>query len=489
MYHQARYDRRVIMEKDGRTSFELPFAQEASSLEDFAPKELVRKELDLPSLPEREVVKHYVNLSQMNYSIDNGMYPLGSCTMKYNPKYADVLATLPSVQDIHPYQDEETVQGALRILFELERALCEISGMDAVTLHPAAGAHGEFTGMLLAKAYHAKSKEERTEVIVPDSAHGTNPASAAMAGFQVIEIPSGSDGCVDLEALRAAVSEKTAAFMITNPNTLGIFESQIREIAQIVHDAGALLYYDGANLNAVMGWTSPGAMDFDIVHFNLHKTFATPHGGGGPGAGPVGVRERLVPFLPVPRIVERNGHYRLDYDRPDSIGKVRASHGNFAVLVRAYAYILKHGSGLKEVSERAVLNSNYLKHKLQDAYALPFKELRKHEFVVSAKELKEKKGIRALDVGKRLLDYGFHAPTIYFPSLVDEALMIEPTETETKETLDAFADVMNKIALEEDPEVVKSAPHNAAVKRVDEVYAAKEAILSWRAYKKKMQQT
>ncbi|HTY47185.1 MAG TPA: aminomethyl-transferring glycine dehydrogenase subunit GcvPB [Methanomassiliicoccales archaeon] len=489
MYHQARYDRRVIMEKDGRTSFELPFAQEASSLEDFAPKELVRKELDLPSLPEREVVKHYVNLSQMNYSIDNGMYPLGSCTMKYNPKYADVLASLPSVQDIHPYQDEETVQGALKILFELERALCEISGMDAVTLHPAAGAHGEFTGMLLAKAYHAKSKEERTEVIVPDSAHGTNPASAAMAGFQVIEIPSGSDGCVDLEALKAAVSEKTAAFMITNPNTLGIFESQIREIAQIVHDAGALLYYDGANLNAVMGWTSPGAMDFDIVHFNLHKTFATPHGGGGPGAGPVGVRERLIPFLPVPRIVERNGHYRLDYDRPDSIGKVRASHGNFAVLVRAYAYILKHGSGLKEVSERAVLNSNYLKHKLQGAYALPFKELRKHEFVVSAKELKEKKGIRALDVGKRLLDYGFHAPTIYFPSLVDEALMIEPTETETKETLDAFADVMNKIALEEDPEVVKSAPHNAAVKRVDEVYAAKEAILSWRAYKKKMRQT
>jgi glycine dehydrogenase subunit 2 len=309
-----------------------------------------------------------------------------------------------------------------------------------------------------------------------------------MAGFEVIEIPSGPDGCVDLEALQAAVGERTAAFMITNPNTLGIFESQIREIARTVHDAGALLYYDGANLNAVMGRTSPGAMDFDIVHFNLHKTFATPHGGGGPGAGPVGVRERLVPFLPVPRIEERNGRYRLDYDRPDSIGKVRAFYGNFAVLVRAYSYILRQGGdGLQQASERAVLNSNYLKRRLRDAYPAPYKELRKHEFVVSCKRLKEERGVRALDVGKRLLDYGYHAPTIYFPALVEEALMIEPTETETRQSLDLFAEAMNAIA-SEDPELVRTAPHNAAVHRVDEVHAAKEAILSYRAYRRKMAQ-
>ena len=487
MYRQARYERRLIMEKDGKSDFDLPFDDEGRGLEDYAPSELIRPELDLPSLPEREVVKHYINLSQMTFGIDNGMYPLGSCTMKFNPKYADVLASLSTVQNIHPYQDEETVQGALQLMYELERALCEISGMDAITLQPAAGAHGEFTGMLLTKAYHAKSGEQRTEVVVPDSAHGTNPASAAMAGFEVIEIPSSDEGRVDVEALKAAVSEKTAAFMITNPNTLGIFESDIREIARIVHEAGALLYYDGANLNAVMGRTTPGIMDFDIVHFNLHKTFATPHGGGGPGAGPVGVRERLLPFLPVPRIVKKDGKFHLDYDQPDSIGKVRAFYGNFAVLVRAYAYILrKGGDGLRAASDGAVLNSNYLKHQLKDVYPLPYGDLRKHEFVVSAKKLKEEKGIRAFDVAKRLLDFGYHAPTVYFPGLVEEALMIEPTETETKESLDEFAAVMRRIALEDDPQTVREAPHNAAVKRVDEVYAAKEAILSWRAYGKKM---
>ena len=306
MYRQARYDRRLILEKDGHGDFQTPFDTEAAELKDFAPEELLRQDLALPSLPEREVVKHYVNLSQMTYSIDNGMYPLGSCTMKFNPKYADVLASLPTVQDIHPCQDEESVQGALRLLHELELALCEIAGMDAVTLQPAAGAHGELTGMLLTKAYHRKAGEDRTEVVVPDSAHGTNPASAAMAGFQVIEIPSSKEGRVDIEALKAAVTRKTAAFMITNPNTHGLFESDIQEIAGVVHDAGALLYYDGANLNAVMGRTTPGKMDFDIVHFNLHKTFATPHGGGGPGAGPVGVKKSVEPFLPIPRIVERN---------------------------------------------------------------------------------------------------------------------------------------------------------------------------------------
>ena len=487
MYRQARYDRRLIQEKDGRTDFQTPFDTEAEALKDVAPEELLRVDLDLPSLPEREVVKHYVNLSQMTYSVDNGMYPLGSCTMKFNPKYADVLASLPTVQDIHPYQDEDTVQGALRLMRELEIALCEISGMDAVTLQPAAGAHGELTGMLLTKAYHKKLGQERTEVVIPDSAHGTNPASAAMAGFQVIEIPSSKEGKVDVEALKAAVSSKTAAFMITNPNTLGLFESDIQAVAEVVHDAGALLYYDGANLNAVMGRTTPGKMDFDVVHFNLHKTFATPHGGGGPGAGPVGAKERIEPFLPLPRIVERGGSYHLDYDRPDSIGKVRAFYGNFAVLVRAYAYILrKGGNGLKQVSERAVLNANYLKHELQDVYPVPYGGVCKHEFVVSGKKLKDEKGVRTLDGGKRLLDYGYHAPTIYFPGLVEEALMIEPTETETKETLDGFASALRRIATEEDAETIRSAPHNAAAKRVDEVYAAKEAILSYRAYKRKM---
>ena len=485
MYRQAKHDRRLIMERNGRSDFDLPFLRTLNEQDVAIPASLQRESLDLPSLPEREVVKHYVNLSQMNYGVDNGLYPLGSCTMKFNPKYADHLASLPSANCIHPYQGEETVQGALQIMYQLEQALCEISGMDAVTLQPAAGAHGEFTGMLLTKAYHVSRGEDRDEVVVPDSAHGTNPASAAMAGYRVVEIPSSKDGSVDLEVLKAALSERTAALMITNPNTLGIFENDIQQIAKLVHDAGALLYYDGANLNAVMGRTTPGKMDFDIVHFNLHKTFATPHGGGGPGAGPVGVKERIAPFLPVPRIVVKDSKYALDYDRPESIGKVRSYYGNFAVLLRAYAYILrKGGDGLKDASDRAVLNSNYLKHQLMDVYPLPYRKLRKHEFVVSAKPLKDEKGIRAFDVAKRLLDYGYHAPTVYFPSLVEEALMIEPTETETKETLDEFAAVMKRIA-SEDPEIVRSAPHNTAVGKVDEVYAAKEAILSYRAFKKR----
>jgi len=352
--------------------------------------------------------------------------------------------------------------------------------MDAVTLQPAAGAHGEFTGMLIAKAYHKANGHERTEVVVPGSAHGTNPASAAMAGYGVLEIPSNADGCVDLEALKNAVSHTTAAFMITNPNTLGIFEDQIREIADIVHDAGALLYYDGANFNAILGMTSPGKMNFDIMHFNLHKTFATPHGGGGPGAGPVGVREFLEKYLPIPRVIETEGRYRLDYDRPDSIGKVRAFHGNFAVLVRAYAYILRHGgNGLREISQAAVLNSNYLKSRLTQEFEMPYRALRKHEFVISARKQARERNVKALDIAKRLLDYGYMSPTIYFPSLVEEALMIEPTETETKETLDRFADTLIKIA-QEDPDVVHGAPSNTSVGRVDELYAAKELILTWK---------
>jgi glycine dehydrogenase subunit 2 len=477
MYRQARYDTRTVFELGGGSD---PCFRTAKDLDDAVPEGMTRKGLCLPETPEREVVKHYVNLSQRNFSVDNGLYPLGSCTMKYNPKFADALASMPSVTSIHPYQDDDTVQGALQLLHRLERALCAISEMDAVTLQPAAGAHGEFTGMLIAKAYHRANGHDRTEVVVPASAHGTNPASAAMAGYSVLEIPSNADGCVDLEALKSAVSHKTAAFMITNPNTLGIFEDQIREIADIVHDSGALLYYDGANFNAILGMTSPGKMNFDIMHFNLHKTFATPHGGGGPGAGPVGVREHLEKFLPVPRVVEADGKYRLDYDRPESIGKVRAFHGNFAVLVRAYAYILRHGgNGLKEISQTAVLNSNYLKGRLTQEFELPYRPLRKHEFVISARKQAKERNIKALDIAKRLLDYGYMSPTIYFPSLVEEALMIEPTETETKETLDGFADALIEIA-REDVGTVHSAPSNTSVRRVDELYAARELILTWK---------
>jgi glycine dehydrogenase subunit 2 len=451
------------------------------------PADLLRRELNIPDLPERDVVKHFVNLSQMNFGVDNGLYPLGSCTMKYNPKVCDEIVSWTSVADLHPLQDPATIQGALRLMHELEKMLCEIGGLDAVTLQPAAGAHGEYTGIQIVRAFHESNEETRREVILPDTAHGTNPASAAMVGYDVLDLPS-KDGCVDVEALKSSVSKDTAAFMLTNPNTLGLFEKNVREIAGIVHDAGALLYYDGANLNAIMGKTSPGKMDFDIVHFNLHKTFATPHGGGGPGAGPVGVKKRLEDFLPVPRIVERNGVFALDSNRPRSIGKVRAFFGNYAVLVRAYAYIrMLGGKGLVAASENAVLNSNYLKERLKDKFELPFGDLRKHEFVLSGRPLK-KNGLRTLDFAKRLLDYGFHAPTIYFPLIVDEAIMIEPTETESKATLDAFADACEAI-LKEDPEFLHSAPRNTARRRLDEARAARDMIFSWRGYEKKQAST
>ncbi|MHC1679921.1 MAG: aminomethyl-transferring glycine dehydrogenase subunit GcvPB [Methanomassiliicoccales archaeon] len=479
-YRQARYDEPLIFELKGENDFCLMSDDEVK-----IPEGMERQDLCLPDIPEMDVVRHYINLSQMNFGVDNGMYPLGSCTMKYNPKYADKLASLPTVTSVHPCQDEDSIQGALRLMRELEKALCAISYMDAVTLQPAAGAHGEFTGMLIAKAYHEDREDPRSEVIVPDSAHGTNPASAAMAGFTVIEIPSGPDGCVDLDALKAALSERTAAVMVTNPNTLGLFEKDITKLAEMVHAAGALLYYDGANLNAIMGITAPGIMDFDIVHFNLHKTFATPHGGGGPGAGPVGVKQFLEPYLPVPRIVSEDGKYRLVYERFDTIGKVRSMFGNFAVLVRAYSYIVAQGGdGLKEVSQKAVLNSNYLKSKVVPAYEMPFAQLRKHEFVVSAKKLAKEKGIHATDVAKALLDKGFMSPTIYFPSLVEEALMIEPTESESKETLDRYARALLDIA-NGDPAEIKRAPISTSISRVDEVYAAKELILSWRIYQRK----
>ncbi|MEW5936545.1 MAG: aminomethyl-transferring glycine dehydrogenase subunit GcvPB [Candidatus Thermoplasmatota archaeon] len=468
-YRQARYDEPLITEMGEAPS--APLDKVA-----YLPPEMLRSaQPRIPNLTEQEVVRHFTNLSQMNYGVENGIYPLGSCTMKYNPKVCEELAADRGVEGMHPLQPEETAQGVLRVMHELEALLCAIGGMDAVTLQPAAGAQGEYTGLLIARAYYKEKGEERTEVVLPDTAHGTNPASAAMAGYDVVEIPS-KNGCVDIQALESAVSECTAAFMLTNPNTLGIFEDKVLDIAGIVHDAGALLYYDGANMNAIMGRTSPGAMGFDIVHYNLHKTFATPHGGGGPGAGPVGVKAALEQYLPVPRIAHRDGVYRLDYDRPHSIGKVRSFYGNLTVLLRAYAYILLLGSdGLKKAAERAVLNSNYLCAKLASAYEMPFRELRKHEFVLSGAGMK-KKGLRTMDLAKRLLDYGFHAPTIYFPLIVDEAMMIEPTESETKASLDKFADAMLEI-IEEGTEIVRSAPHNTAVGRLDEVKAAKNLVL------------
>jgi len=453
--------------------------------DDLLPPGMARGCICLPELPESEVVRHFTALSCMNFGTDNGPYPLGSCTMKYNPKYADRIASLADAVDVHPYQPEGTVQGSLQILHEMEKALCAIGGVDAVTLQPAAGAHGEHTSMLIVRAFHRHHGQDRDEIIIPDSAHGTNPASAAMAGFKVIEIPSSPDGCVDLEALSSALSERTAAMMLTNPNTLGIFERRITQVAEMVHSAGALLYYDGANLNAIMGYSTPGAMDFDIVHFNVHKTFASPHGGGGPGAGPVGVKAFLEPFLPYPRVACQDGVYRLDCDRPLSIGKVSSFQGNFGVLLRGYAYILrKGGDGLKQASERAVLNSNYLKERLKGAYHIPFGDLKKHEFVASAAALKQSKGIKAMDVAKMMMDYGLHPPTVYFPMLVEEALMIEPTEDESKETLDRMADVLLAIA-ESDAEKASSAPSSTAASRVDETKAARDAVLSSRYRRRK----
>ncbi|MFQ6107594.1 MAG: aminomethyl-transferring glycine dehydrogenase subunit GcvPB [Thermoplasmata archaeon] len=468
-YRQARHRTPLILELDDTV--------EESEFECELPEPLLRERLDIPNLREFEVTRHFLRLSQMNFGVDTGFYPLGSCTMKHTPKILERAASSPKAKFLHPDQDWSTVQGALQILYELQGMLATIGGVHSVTLQPAAGAHGEFTGLLMARAYHDEREEERTQVALPDSAHGTNPASAAMMGFEVIEIPS-KEGRVDLSALENAVGDKTAAFMITNPNTLGLFESDILDIARIVHDAGAVLYYDGANLNAIMGRTNPGVMNFDIVHFNLHKTFATPHGGGGPGSGPIGVVEKLDEFLPIPTVAYDGERYFLDYDRPKSIGKVRSYLGNFAVLLRAYAYIkLRGGDGLKRISDRAVLNSNYLGKKLEGILDVPFDGLRKHEFVASASGLRN--GIKAKDVCKRLIDFGFHPPTAYFPQLVDEALMIEPTESETKETLDRFAEVMEQI-VNEDPETTRNAPSNASVRRVDEVAAARKPVLSFK---------
>ena len=476
MYRTAMYDEPLLKDIEEHRK------KDYSPLPSLPKTLLKTTTVRLPDLDETQVMRHFFHLSQMNYGIETGMYPLGSCTMKYNPKICEEISRWEQFALLHPSQDASTIQGTLQIMYELESMLCEISGMDHFTLQPAAGAHGEFTGLLLTRAFHEYHKDyTRDEVILPDTSHGTNPASAAMAGYKVIEIPSTEDGTVNLEGLQNALSEKTACFMLTNPNTLGIFESDIVEIARLVHHAGALLYYDGANMNAIMGKARPGDMGFDIVHLNLHKTFSTPHGGGGPGSGPVGVKQRLERFLPVPRIVRHGTTFSFAYDYPDSIGKIKAGYGNFASLLKAYIYILlMGGNGLKETSEIAVLNANYMKKKLVDSglYSLPGRELRKHEFVISCDSLLEKKGIRALDIAKRLLDYGLHPPTVYFPHLVKEALMIEPTESESKKTLDLYIETLLTIAQEE-PHVVKNAPYNTVVRRIDEVGAVKNPIFTW----------
>ncbi|TAM57171.1 MAG: glycine dehydrogenase subunit 2 [Chloroflexota bacterium] len=443
--------------------------------------------LGLPELSEPGVVRHFVNLSKLNYSVDGGFYPLGSCTMKYNPKLDEWAARLPGFADLHPLAPDALAQGTLALLWELEALLAEIGGMAAVTLQPAAGAHGELTGILMVRAYHlARGDTGRTEVIVPDSAHGTNPATATMAGYRTVTVPSAPDGGVDLDALRAALGPQTAAVMITNPSTLGLFEARIEALLEAVHAVGALAYMDGANLNAIMGRFRPGQAGFDVMHFNTHKTFSTPHGGGGPGAGPVGVAGPLVPFLPGPRVVRKDdGTFRLERDgeRPASIGRMRAFVGSTGVLVRAFAYIRAHGgSGLAEVSDDAVLAANYLKARLAGTYEIPYDRPCKHEFVATARPLKAATGVRTLDVAKRLIDKGFHPPTIYFPLIVEEALLIEPTETEDLATLDAFAEAMLEIAAEarRDPALLTGAPHEAPVRRLDEATAARQPDLHWR---------
>ena len=441
----------------------------------------------LPEMNEPDVVRHYVNLSQLNHAVDTGFYPLGSCTMKFNPKLNEWAARLPGFADLHPMAPDEVAQGTLQLLWELERALAEISGMQAVTLQPAAGAQGELTGILMIRAYHhARGDSGRTEVLVPDSSHGTNPATASMAGYTTITVPSAADGGVDIGAFRAALGPRTAAVMITNPSTLGLFETRIGELLDAVHAAGALAYMDGANLNAILGRFKPGEAGFDVMHFNVHKTFSTPHGGGGPGAGPVGVGEKLLPYLPIPRVLRNDdGTFRLEQpdERPTSIGRLRSFVGNTGVLVRAYAYICAHGAaGLREVSDDAVLAANYVKARLVGSYDIPYDRACKHEFVASASSIKHRTGVRTLDIAKRLIDFGFHPPTIYFPLIVDECMLIEPTETESLETLDAFVDALITIAGEADtdPDMIKSAPHSAPVRRLDETAAARQPNLRWR---------
>lgn len=475
--HQARWMERQIFEYTIDDDVPKELIEEVSK---YIPRKLIRSSLSLPKLSEFELVRHFTRLSQMNYGVDNGIYPLGSCTMKYNPRINEAITTLDGFANIHPLQSEDEVQGILKLLYDLSKYLAELTGMDYFSLQPAAGAQGELTGVLIMKKYHEVNGERRNEVIVPDSAHGTNPASVKMAGMNVIEIPSNERGMVDIKALKNVVSDKTAGMMLTNPNTLGVFEEEIGEIADIIHDVGGLLYYDGANLNAILGWIRPGDMGFDIIHVNLHKTFSTPHGGGGPGSGPVGVKKMLKDFLPVPLIEYDGSRYRLKWDLKHSIGKVHSFYGNVLVCIKALSYILRNGfDGLRKVSAVSLLHSNYLFKKfisVKGVEPYPKQNIpRMHEFVVSLKKVRDETGVSAKDIAKRLLDFGVYAPTTYFPLIVPEALMVEPTETVSKDELDEFFEIF-KYVIEEaylNPEKVLNSPHNTSVDRIDDAYASR----------------
>jgi glycine dehydrogenase subunit 2 len=464
----------------GRRTHRLPEC-DVPSQADVLPAHAVAPEPPpLPEIGEIDLIRHFVNLSTKNMSIDTNFYPLGSCTMKYNPKRHERLASLPGVADVHPLQSDESCQGMLEILWDMQTFLAEIGGLDEVSLQPAAGAQGELTALFVAAAYFRDRGEKRTRVLIPDSAHGTNPASAALAGFDAVSIKSNLHGLVDLDDLRAKLDSRAAVFMITNPNTLGLFDEQIVTITDLLHQHGGLVYLDGANMNAILGITRPGDFGVDMMHYNVHKTFTGPHGAGGPGSGPIAVRKHLAPFLPSPLVTKTDDRFHLDHDRPKSIGRVRSFFGNIGILVRGYCYIRTLGpDGLKAVSQNAVLNANYLLARLKEAYEVPHGDRCMHEFVASAKNLRRERKISAMDIAKRLLDLGFHAPTVYFPLVVPEALMIEPTETESKETLDAFADAMLKIR-EEGADFLHDAPHSLAISRPDEVKAAKEPVLRWK---------
>jgi glycine dehydrogenase subunit 2 len=467
------------MSKPGRRAAVMPKCDvPALPLEELLPNEAIAAAPpELPEVTEPDVVRHFTNLSTLNMSVDTHFYPLGSCTMKYNPKRNERIAAMPGLADLHPYQCEDTLQGLLELLYEMQQFLAEISGLDAVSLQPAAGAHGEMTALMVAAAHFRATGQKRTKVLAPDSAHGTNPASAAVAGFDNVTVKSTPKGFVDLEDLRAKLDDQTAVFMITNPNTLGMFDRQIHQIAEMVHAAGGLVYCDGANMNAILGINRPGDFGADMMHFNPHKTFSGPHGGGGPGAGPIAVTSQLGPYLPTPVVERTETGYRLAYDRPQSIGRVRSFFGQVGVFVRAYCYIRTYGpDGLKRVSENAVLNANYLLSRVKHIFPVPQGDRCMHEFIASAAKVKADKGISAMDIAKRLLDYGFHAPTVYFPPIVREAMMIEPTETESKETLDAFAEALFRIT-EEPADLLHEAPHSTLMSRADEVRAARNPIM------------
>jgi len=453
-------------------------------LNELIPEKYLRKNpAELPEVSEPELVRHFVNLSSKNHHVDKDLYPLGSCTMKYNPKINDAISGMPGFAELHPEQPEETLQGALQLYYELEQILCEITGMDALTLQPAAGSHGELTGVMLMRKYHEKKGNRRKYIIIPDSAHGTNPASVAMGGYEALEVKSNENGLVDYNDLKSILTDEVAGMMLTNPNTLGLFEKDILRITELMHSVDALMYMDGANMNALLGISRPADMGFDITHLNLHKTFSTPHGGGGPGSGPIGVVKKLEPYLPVPTIEydTENDSYYFDWDREESIGKLHSFFGNYGMIVRAYVYIKMLGpQGLKEISRNAIINANYLKNKLRDTFEVAYPQHCMHEFVLTGNKQKER-GVKTLDIAKRLLDFGYHAPTIYFPLVVKEALMIEPTESETRATLDNFAEILKKIdrEIDENKDVVLTAPHNTPARRMDEAKANREPNLRW----------